>query len=122
MGENTTPTIALLTHDTSIHPPLKAVTDQLKTDLIVVQSVEALLSVPVNLIFWFPSQFDDQMHEQLQRICPHVLVFFRRKPYNPEQRMGAGSLITATCLFNPFDPEEISIIVSSRLKTPQKQP
>ena len=96
--------------------------DLLKTDLIVVQSVEALQSMQVDLIFWFPPQFDDKIHERLQRICPQVLVFFRRKPHNPEQRTGVDPLIPATCLFIPFDPEEICIIVSSRIKTPRTQP
>ena len=51
MREHTTPTSALLTHDTSIQPSLKAVTDRLKTDLIVVQSVETLQSIQIDPIF-----------------------------------------------------------------------
>ncbi|MEM8532806.1 MAG: hypothetical protein AAGF95_18310 [Chloroflexota bacterium] len=122
MRESTKPTIALLTHNINIQTSLKTITDRLETDLIIAQSIDALLSITINLIFWFPPQFDDKMYEQLQRICPHVLVLLQHKPQSPGQRTRAGPLIPATCLFIPFDPEEISIIVSSRLKTPRTQP
>lgn len=109
-------TIAWLTPDMTLLPEVEQALTFVPARLVIISDLSALPSLPVDLILWQDTMFDEEAYLMLKHQCPHVIHLVEHR-----QRQDRLCPITSAgaprwYIVIPFDPEELGFIIGLLLK------